>query len=266
MALLIAEELNLPMDLIVPHTPRSSSALFLLPLPTSSLLASSPSFTSSLPLLSPTPPLPPHRHAQGQEFAFGPAISTGDVYWNRDFLQHGSSHYGFASPPSSPDMLRAAEADREECGRRRYRGDLPPLQVAGKTAIVVDDGVASGATMKAAVQALRGMGVARVVVAVPVGSPLVVRDLQAVCEEVLCPVQPVQFRAVSAAYEHFEQVEDADVVDCMRREARRRRQWETREGVGKQKEGGGEEGGKGKEGLPIEALKEAPEYVSGLHV
>jgi predicted phosphoribosyltransferase len=81
--------------------------------------------------------------------------------------------------------------------------------------LLVDDGLATGASARAAVAAARRLGARRVVVAVPVGSPLAVGQLQEIADEVVCPVQPRDFDAVSRWYDEFEQVSDAEVVTLL---------------------------------------------------
>ena len=96
---------------------------------------------------------------------------------------------------------------------------MPDLQLQHKTVIVVDDGIATGATMKAAIASLKRLHVAKVVVAVPVGSPRTVKELARLADEVVCPVAPSHFQAVGQFYEHFEQTEDEEVLEVMRRQA-----------------------------------------------
>ncbi|HEV7896983.1 MAG TPA: phosphoribosyltransferase family protein [Planosporangium sp.] len=101
-----------------------------------------------------------------------------------------------------------------ELGRReqRYRIGRPPLELYGRIAVLVDDGLATGASARAAVAVARRLGARWVVVAVPVGSPLAVDQLLRVADEVVCPVQPPDFEAVSRWYDEFDQVSDTDVV------------------------------------------------------
>jgi putative phosphoribosyl transferase len=107
----------------------------------------------------------------------------------------------------------AAELDRRE---ERYRADRPPLALAGRTAILVDDGLATGATAAAAVAVARRLGAARVVLAVPVGPPDAVARLAEVADEVCCPLTPLRFGAVSRYYRSFPQVDSAEVTDLLR--------------------------------------------------
>jgi putative phosphoribosyl transferase len=114
-------------------------------------------------------------------------------------------------------LARCIEEERRELARREaaYRGDRPPLAVTGRTIIVVDDGLATGATARAAVRALRQAGAARVIVAAPVGSPDSVESLRTEADAVVCLHTPPWFRAVGEAYSDFSQTSDAEVRACL---------------------------------------------------
>lgn len=105
-----------------------------------------------------------------------------------------------------------AELDRRE---RRYRADRPPLDLTGRTAVIVDDGLATGATARAAVQVARHLGARRVVVAVPVGSPEAFETLAAEADEVVCTQRPPDFGAVSRYYDDFHEVSDDEVTAAL---------------------------------------------------
>ncbi|MBY0228634.1 MAG: hypothetical protein K2W96_05070, partial [Gemmataceae bacterium] len=94
---------------------------------------------------------------------------------------------------------------------REYREGRPAPDVRGKTAILVDDGLATGSTMRAAVEALRQGGPARIVVAVPVGAPDTCARLRAEADEVVCALEPPSFRAVGSWYLDFAQTGDEEV-------------------------------------------------------
>jgi predicted phosphoribosyltransferase len=115
---------------------------------------------------------------------------------------------------SSADVERVTQIESDELGRReqRYRGDRPPFSLDGKVVVIVDDGLATGATARAAVAVARRLGAARVVAAVPVGAPEAVRLLRAEADEVICPLVPDAFGAVSRFYEQFPQTTDDEVV------------------------------------------------------
>ena len=108
---------------------------------------------------------------------------------------------------------RIAERETGELHRREalYRGRRPALEVAGRTVVLVDDGVATGATMLAAVSALRELGAKRLVVAVPVGAPDSLARLREAADEVVCLLAPIQLASVGQWYDDFSQTGDAEV-------------------------------------------------------
>jgi len=123
----------------------------------------------------------------------------------------------------SPDELAAVVArEQDELIRRErlYRGDRPAVSVRGRTVLVVDDGLATGSTMRAAVLAIRQQQPARLTVAVPVGARGTCRQLTAEADEVVCAAMPEPFRAVGLWYEDFPQATDDEVHDLLE-EARR---------------------------------------------
>lgn len=105
--------------------------------------------------------------------------------------------------------VESAELSRREAAYRRGR---PPLSLSGRVAIIVDDGLATGATARAAVAVARRMGAARVVVAVPVGAADALAMLSREADAVVCPLRPEQFGAVSAYYLSFGQTSDREVI------------------------------------------------------
>ena len=113
------------------------------------------------------------------------------------------------------DAVAAREQLELERREREYRGEIPPLDVSGKTVILVDDGLATGSTMRAAIQALRQKNAGQIVVAVPVGAPDSCAKISAEADHVVCAVQPEDFQAVGAWYEDFSQTTDAEVVELL---------------------------------------------------
>jgi len=109
---------------------------------------------------------------------------------------------------------------REDAELRRraeiYREGRPPRDLTGAVAILVDDGLATGFTARAAIESARRGGAAQVVLAVPVGAADTVRSLRRVADEVICPSTPRDFLAVGAWYDDFRQVSDAEVVALLR--------------------------------------------------
>jgi putative phosphoribosyl transferase len=112
--------------------------------------------------------------------------------------------------------------EREELTRREraYRGDRSPLDVRGRVVLLVDDGLATGATMRAAVAALRRLSPARIVVAVPVSDPSTCESLQGEADEVVCAVTPQPFFAVGLWYRDFSQTTDEEVRALLDRAAK----------------------------------------------
>jgi putative phosphoribosyl transferase len=114
----------------------------------------------------------------------------------------------------SGDAIRevaSTELKELECRERLYRGDRPPLQLAGMTVILVDDGIATGSSILAAVAAIRRQKAARIVVAVPVATASACKSIGMEADDVVTVVQPQQLLAVSQWYEDFSQTTDEDV-------------------------------------------------------
>jgi putative phosphoribosyl transferase len=116
------------------------------------------------------------------------------------------------------DLRRVAEAEGRELARRErsYREGRPPPDLAGRVVILVDDGLATGSTMRAAVAAARRLGPARVVVAVPTAPASTCQRLREQADEVICATTPRPFRAVGYAYRSFPQTSDQEVKDLLR--------------------------------------------------
>ncbi len=117
-------------------------------------------------------------------------------------------------------MIEATfEAEQRELQRREraYRGDRPPPELAGRSVILVDDGLATGSTMKAAAMALRGQDPARIVVAVPVAAPETCEAFRAEVDDIVCAATPDPFYAVGLWYEDFTPTSDDDVRDLLAR-------------------------------------------------
>jgi predicted phosphoribosyltransferase len=114
----------------------------------------------------------------------------------------------------------AAEEERElERREREYRDGRPPIDVRGRTVILVDDGLATGSSMRVAALALKQKNPAQIVVAVPVASPDTCAEFESEVDQVICAVTPERFRAVGQWYRDFSQTSDEEVVDLLRRAA-----------------------------------------------
>ncbi|GAB3147612.1 phosphoribosyltransferase [Microbispora hainanensis] len=119
------------------------------------------------------------------------------------------------------EMAEVERRERAELERRarRFRGGREPVDLAGRTVIVVDDGIATGGTARAACQVARAQGASRVVLAVPVGAPETIASLRRDADEVVCLEMPDHLYAIGAWYEDFTQASDEDVVECLRQAA-----------------------------------------------
>jgi erythromycin esterase-like protein/predicted phosphoribosyltransferase len=145
-----------------------------------------------------------------EEVAMGAIASGGVVVLNDDVvrgLRIGPEVIGQAAEREGRELLRREQA---------YRQGRPEPQLTGKTVIVVDDGLATGASMRAAIQALRQLRAARLVVAVPAAPDSACRELGALVDEVICATTPSPFMAVGESYWDFSQTTDEEVRDLLR--------------------------------------------------
>jgi predicted phosphoribosyltransferase len=140
-----------------------------------------------------------------EELAMG-AVATGGVRVLNDEIVRGLGI-------SEREIDAAVARELQELARRErlYRGDRPPPDIAGRTVILVDDGLATGATMRAAVAALRQQQPARIVIAVPTASPDTCEAMKAEADHVVCAMTPEPFFAVGHWYEDFTQTADDEV-------------------------------------------------------
>ena len=144
-----------------------------------------------------------------EELAMGAIASGGVRVLNDDVVEP------LQIPQAVIDAV-AANEERELARRERlYRGDRSPPAAAGRTVILVDDGLATGSTMRAAAEALRRQGPSRIVVAVPVAAPVVCRALREVADETVCAVTPEPFYAVGLWYEDFAPTTDEEVRELL---------------------------------------------------
>lgn len=119
------------------------------------------------------------------------------------------------------EAVAAQETREVERRERTYRGDRPTVDPAGRVVVLVDDGLATGATMRAAVRALRNKGAKRLIVAVPTAAPQTCDEFRAEVDEIVCAMTPEPFEAVGLWYEDFSQTTDEEVQDLLERAAER---------------------------------------------
>lgn len=153
-----------------------------------------------------------------EELAMG-AIASGDVRVLNDEVVRA-----LRIPAQLIDAVAAQETRELHRRELRYRGDRPPPDVRDRSIILVDDGLATGATMRAAVAALRLQKPARLVVAVPVAAASTCEELRAEVDDIVCALTPEPFHAVGLWYENFEQTTDDEVYTLLE---------ETRRAVGR---------------------------------
>jgi predicted phosphoribosyltransferase len=150
-----------------------------------------------------------------EELAAGAIASGGVRVLNEDVMR---------ALPNADEIIElvtqreTAEVERRE---QEYRDGRPAPEIRGRTVILIDDGLATGATMRAAVKALRQRGAARIVVAVPVGPPDTCKEFEDEADEVVCASAPEFFQAVGQYYEDFSQTSDDEVRELLARAAQR---------------------------------------------
>ncbi len=133
------------------------------------------------------------------------------VLLNHDLIQQ------LGVSPAQIEQVTRRERLELERRERRYRGDRPLVDLTGKTVILVDDGLATGSTMLAAVEALRSKGPRRIVVAVPVAAAETCEAFRHVADEIVCAVTPEPFHAVGLWYEDFSETTDHEVHELLAR-------------------------------------------------
>jgi predicted phosphoribosyltransferase len=140
-----------------------------------------------------------------EELAMGAIASGGVRVMNEEVVR------GINIPDSAIELVVEDQTQELERREHAYRGDAPPLEVRGRTVILVDDGIATGSSIRAAAQALRQLGPARIIIAAPVGAADSCASLKEVADEVIVVRQPENFQAVGQWYHDFDQTADEQV-------------------------------------------------------
>jgi putative phosphoribosyl transferase len=143
------------------------------------------------------------------ELAVGAITQDGELVWNEHIMN--MLHL------KPKDLDETIKKETEEAQRRLklYRGNRPPLELAGKTVILVDDGIATGATMRATIQYAKTHGALKIIVAVPVAAVDTLDALQWKVDEIISVIVPTAFYGVGGFYHSFPQTSDQEVIDIM---------------------------------------------------
>ncbi|MEA2162042.1 MAG: putative phosphoribosyl transferase [Thermoanaerobaculia bacterium] len=149
-----------------------------------------------------------------EELAMGAIASGGVRVLNDDVVRYASI------PQRVIDRVAAAEQIELERREESYRGKRPPVDVAGRTVIIVDDGLATGSTMRAAIQALRNRNAREVIVSVPVAAKETCAEMRVLVDDIVCLRTPSPFQAVGLWYDDFSQTSDAEVHELLERAAK----------------------------------------------
>lgn len=142
-----------------------------------------------------------------EELAIGAITETGEGFLNKNLID--SLHIDIEY------VKQAIEKEKKEALRRLniYRGNKPFLSLEGKTVILVDDGIATGATMKAAILDIKKRKASQLIIAVPVASYETIHQMQLLVDEIICLTIPINFYAVGQFYEDFRQITDQEVIE-----------------------------------------------------
>ncbi|HWQ61142.1 MAG TPA: phosphoribosyltransferase family protein [Negativicutes bacterium] len=149
-------------------------------------------------------------HPANPELAIGAVMGDGTAVLDEELIR------AYAIPQEYLDRIIAREF--AEIKRRLivYTGSDTPPAVAGRTAVIVDDGIATGYTIRAAITWLKTLGPARIVVTVPVAPPETVAEIAGNVDEIICPLQPAAFMAVGQHYRYFGQTSDEEVLTILK--------------------------------------------------
>lgn len=146
-----------------------------------------------------------------EELAIGAIASGGTIFFNESLMSQLNIN--------RISIQNVIEKEQEELVRREhlYRGDKAFPNLKEKTVLLVDDGIATGATMTAAIEALRKHKPTTIVIAVPVAAYSTCEEMAPLVERIVCPLKPIDFYAVGLWYEHFPQISDNEVIELLKK-------------------------------------------------
>ena len=144
-----------------------------------------------------------------EEYAIGAITETGEGIFDQEEIKSLNVEQEY--------LDKKVEQEKKEAERRlkTYRQDRPPLNLTNKTVIIIDDGIATGLTMQAAIKSVKQKKAEKIIVAVPVSAKDSLKKIKEQVDQVICLDAPLFFGAVGAFYENFGQTEDQEVIDLM---------------------------------------------------
>lgn len=143
------------------------------------------------------------------ELAIGAVTETGEGYFNDEMIEMLGVPDSYIQAEVAKEKARAAQR------LKIYRQNRPPLNLEGMTVLLIDDGLATGATMKAAIQSVKAQDAAHVIAAVPVGPMHTVQEIAPEVDDIICPATPAYFMAVGQFYDNFDATEDEEVIELL---------------------------------------------------
>ncbi|MCX6745772.1 MAG: phosphoribosyltransferase [Candidatus Parcubacteria bacterium] len=147
---------------------------------------------------------------ENEEYAIGAITETGEGIFNQEAIA------SLGIPQEYLDNKVAAEKKEAQRRLKTYRQDRPSLNLANKTVIIVDDGIATGLTMRAAIKSVKEKKAKKIIVAVPVSAQDSLKTIEKEADQIICLDAPLFFGAVGAFYENFGQTTDEEVIDLMK--------------------------------------------------
>ena len=152
-----------------------------------------------------------------------PELAVGAITGSGEAGLHVNAPVARAYSLSHAEVQGLAQRELPELIRRKnaYLKGRKPFDIKGKTALLVDDGIATGSTVQAAINALRAQGPERIILAVPVASPEVIKTLETQVDQIICPMPQLAFGAVGGAYDNFPQTSDDEVIGLLEKARQR---------------------------------------------